>query len=278
MHRPLREDDLFPEGRLSRLGARVLLFREVDSTNACLLKHADSLPDGTIAAAEFQSSGRGRLGRAWNAPCGAGLLLSVLLHETEGSRLLAQATLVAAAAVCEAIDASTDCRPGLRWPNDVTIDGRKVAGVLAETRRLSRPWSGVSAPHERPGERTAPRALVIGIGINCLQQPAHFPPELSTKATSLEIASRQPIDRAMVGRALLAALDARLRMPVVTGAELMATVMHYWSDLGAPATLQQGQDEYRGSIVDLTADGELEVELEGGGRKRFGAATTTRIW
>jgi len=270
MHRPLLESDLFPAGPLRRLGRHVELFTRIDSTNACLLRHAATLPDGAVALAEFQTAGRGRQGRHWRAPRGSSILLSVLLIEPEGSPRISHATMLGAVAAAEAVELETHCRPGLRWPNDLVVRGRKLGGVLAE----STPCAGRRA---RPAPR---RALVIGIGLNCLQQPGHFGPELRDTATSLEIECTQPVNRAAVARRLLERLDDWLAADSAqptTWERLRQAWLAHSDDLGARVTLLENACRYTGTVVEIADNGDLLVELDGGGRRRFESATTTRI-
>lgn len=283
MHRPLTENDLFPNGPLNRLGRQVLVLDQIDSTNAVLLARAAALPDGTVAVADYQTAGRGRQRRRWTAPRGSSILLSVLLIESGDSPLslggssgettpaVPHAAMLAALAACEAIDACTDCQPALRWPNDLALGGKKLGGVLAE----STPVGTARPAHPRA------RALVIGIGINCLQQPGHFQGELADKATSLEIESAQPIHRATLARELLRRIDAHL-VACARESRGWEQVRTAWKsrcdDLGAHVTLQDGGQSFTGTVLDITAEGALLVQLDHGGRRHFGSATTTRLW
>lgn len=282
MHLPLTRDNLsatpgWPP--LDRLRGAFLHFDALDSTNAYLLTHAERLPDGSVAIAEYQSAGRGRHRRPWSAPRGAAILLSVLLHEAADSPLVAGrpaaegqngaapgATLLACVAACEAVEATTECRPAIRWPNDLHLRGRKLGGVLAEATRLV---NGANAG----------RALVVGIGLNCLQHAGHFPEELRAIATSLEIESMQPIDRVAVARALLTRLDARLAALHSSSAawdELHRAWRDRCEDLHQHVTLQCDGQTHSGTVVDIAPGGDLVVQLDHGGRMSFGAATTTR--
>ncbi|MGE0480986.1 MAG: biotin--[acetyl-CoA-carboxylase] ligase [Phycisphaerae bacterium] len=253
---------------------------EIDSTNAFLLKHAAALPDGTIATAEVQTAGRGRQGRRWSAPRGSSVLLSALLHEPAGSVLHAWATLVAALAVRDGIAASTECRPTLRWPNDLVVGRRKLAGVLAE----SAPF-----PAREPGGRIdaaiaaggATRALVIGIGVNCLQQRGHFSAELAEKATSLEIESQKPVARTAVAAAILRALDAWLTTAAAGAAgreQLRSAWRSHCQDIGNHVRVTEDGRAYSGTVLDINDEGDLILQLDEGGRRHFGAAITTRAW
>lgn len=256
--------DLLPAGALYRLGSGVHIHETVDSTNALLLERAAELDDGAIACAEFQRAGRGRLGRRWVAPRGSSVILSVLLREPVDSPLLPLSGLLGALSACEAIEAATDCAPAVRWPNDVVIHDRKVGGVLAESCPLS-----------------SARAVVIGIGINCLQQRGHFDAELADRATSLEVESAQPVSRAAVAAAVLARLDHWLLVGARerTGwAELRSAWRACCGDVGTRVTLEHDGRVHTGTALDISAAGDLVVQLDQGGRRQFASATTTRVW
>ena len=263
-HRPLTHAELLPRGPLRRLGRRMYVRNTIDSTNAFLLRAAFTAGDGAVAWAEYQSAGRGRLGRRWDSPRGASILLSALLIEPHVSPLISQATLLAAVAACEAIEQATTCTPGIRWPNDLVLDRRKVGGVLAES---------CAVPEGR--------AVVIGVGINVYQQPGHFSSELSGPATSLECASVQTIDRAGVAAALLQRLDDWLVSTAgqPEGWKQLRTAWHARCvDVGTHVTLTQGGRTYAGTALDVAEEGDLIVQLDEGGRTFFAAATTTRSW
>ncbi len=269
--RPLTAADLLPRP-LARLGRHVFVLDTVGSTNDFLLERAAVAGDGALAWAEQQTAGRGRLGRRWHAPRGSSILLSVLLHESPPSPLLTHAALLGAVAACEAVVATTDCAPGVRWPNDLVLNGRKLGGVLAESCAL--PAVAAMLPGGRP------RALVLGIGLNVLQQRAHFAGELAGQATSLECESNRPVDRAAIAAALLARLDAWVLETLRPGGvpRLLAAWRDHCGDFGTRVTLLHDGRSYSGTAVDLTAEGDLIVQLEHGGRRRFVAATTTRAW
>ena len=268
MHVPFEPAALFPEGPIGRLGHFVRAFDDLDSTNAWLLARSADLPDGAVVTAECQSAGRGRFNRRWIAPRGSSILLSVLLHEPERSPVLAGATLLAATAAAEAVEQETACRVTLHWPNDLVASGRKLGGVLAESKRIP-PVAGV-----------ARRSLVIGIGINCLQQRGHFAPELAEIATSLEIECPEPVHRLDVARALLARIEAWLQ-DLTHASDGATRLVQEWtnrcSDLGARIILEEDGRRYAGTVLEIAADGELIVQIDEGGRRRFEPATTTRI-
>jgi BirA family biotin operon repressor/biotin-[acetyl-CoA-carboxylase] ligase len=273
MHRPLTAADLLPHGPLTRLGRQLFVHDTLGSTNTFLLDNAATAGDGAVAWAEFQTAGRGRLGRQWQAPRGSSVILSVLLIEPVGSALPTRATMLAALAACEAIEAATDCAPAVRWPNDIVLGGHKLGGVLAESRPLAAPSGAVV--------QTAQRAVVIGIGINCLQQPGHFAGELAGKATSLECAVAHAVNRAPVAAGVLARLDHWLAAGARDAAGWQR-ISEQWrarcADLGSRVTLEHDGRRFSGTVLEITGDGDLVVELEQGGRRRFASANTTRAW
>ncbi|HET6448892.1 MAG TPA: biotin--[acetyl-CoA-carboxylase] ligase [Conexibacter sp.] len=149
---------------MSPLGTPRLHLREVDSTNVRAQRLAvNGAPHGTVVTAAAQHAGHGRQGRAWVTPAGRALACSLVLREPP--RLLPMLTALAVADVSERFDASGRAA-AIKWPNDVLLDGRKVAGILAE----GRPQEGW---------------VVLGIGVNVAVSDDDFPPELRTIATSL---------------------------------------------------------------------------------------------
>jgi BirA family transcriptional regulator, biotin operon repressor / biotin---[acetyl-CoA-carboxylase] ligase len=144
-----------------RLGSPRAHFRLIDSTNARARELASAgAPHGTVVTADEQSSGRGRQGRTWSAPAGRALLCSVLIREPP--RLL---PLAAGVAVADCVGAEAS----LKWPNDVLVDGRKVAGILVEG-RVQEGWA------------------VVGIGVNVAVLPGEFPAEVRDRAGTLGLA------------------------------------------------------------------------------------------
>lgn len=166
-----------------RLGTPRLHLRATDSTNLrARALAAAGAPHGTLVTASAQAAGRGRQGRAWTAPPGRALLMSVVVRDP--SPLLSLTAAVAVADVCAARGLSVQ----IKWPNDVLLAGRKISGILVEG---------------RPQERWA----VLGIGLNVALRPDDFPPELRDRAGTLGLT---PVDVEPVLAELLRALAARL--------------------------------------------------------------------
>jgi BirA family biotin operon repressor/biotin-[acetyl-CoA-carboxylase] ligase len=182
--------------RLGRLGSRIVYFTTIGSTNdvAATLAPGPS-SEGTVVFADAQTAGRGRRGRDWFSPPASGLYVSVVLspdrapHESRG-RATRLVTLAAGVALAEAIDTITGLPVDVKWPNDLYIARRKLAGVLAE------------AVGNGPADR-----IVLGYGINV--GPMSYPPELRDRATSLETELGRPVDRAQLLAVSLAALGRR---------------------------------------------------------------------
>jgi BirA family transcriptional regulator, biotin operon repressor / biotin---[acetyl-CoA-carboxylase] ligase len=142
-------------------------------------------PEGAVAVAEEQSEGRGRLGRTWHAPAHTSVLVSVLLRPAVDSARLPELSLVAGGAVAEAIAETTGLEPAIKFPNDVLLGGKKVAGILAES---------------------SDGRVVLGIGVNANQTAEQLPDDAQTEPTSLRLELGEPVDRA----ALLAAILLRV--------------------------------------------------------------------
>ena len=145
---------------------------------------------GVVVAAEQQTAGRGRRGTTWVSPPGAGLYFSLIVRPTMAS--LPLLTLAAGVAVRQGISAASGLRPDLKWPNDLLVGKRKLAGILAEGRSIGSP----------------DQAVIIGVGVNL--KPAAYPPDVAARATSLEGELGRPVDRDQVFAAILDALSAGL--------------------------------------------------------------------
>ncbi|MGH9079185.1 MAG: biotin--[acetyl-CoA-carboxylase] ligase [Acidimicrobiales bacterium] len=238
-------------------------FDTVDSTNRYLLAEARSgAADGVVAVAEFQTAGRGRLGRRWEAPSGSNLLMSVLLRPELGpeQRHLASTALCLAAA--EAVERAVGVVLAVKWPNDLLgPDGRKVAGVLAEADVAGVPVGADVA------SRTLP-AVVVGIGIN-VNWPVDdndLAPDLVGVAGSLHRLTGRSVDRAGLLAGLLEALDRRAdQLGTAAGrARLVTDLRSGCATIGAEVRVEQEGGGFVGRAVDLTPDGHLVVEADGG--------------
>jgi BirA family transcriptional regulator, biotin operon repressor / biotin---[acetyl-CoA-carboxylase] ligase len=160
----------------------------VDSTVSTQLLLPPEADEGAVAVADEQTKGRGRLGRRWFAPAGTSLLCSIQLRPPVSGERLPELTGVAARACAEAIAAVTELDPEVKFPNDLLLGGRKVAGVLAEARE---------------------RRVVLGIGVNVNVREADLPTEVDRPATSLLVERGRELDRAELLVELLERLERR---------------------------------------------------------------------
>jgi BirA family biotin operon repressor/biotin-[acetyl-CoA-carboxylase] ligase len=216
-------------------------FGEIDSTNRYLIEQAkEGAPEGTVAVADHQTAGRGRLGRTWVAPPGSSLLLSVLLRPALGPEQLHLATAVVALAAAAAVDEVAGFRPGLKWPNDLVVDDRKLAGVLAEAE-----LSPSAAP-----------AVVVGIGLN-LNWPDDLPDDLASIATAANHVTGGAVDGDAVLDALLVHLERRYGdWPAVASEYRRSCVT-----IGRTVRVELGDETFTGAAADVSDDGHLLVDV-----------------
>jgi BirA family biotin operon repressor/biotin-[acetyl-CoA-carboxylase] ligase len=190
-------DSLAPDGVKPLLHGRfgrVYHYAEVAPSTQRML--ADDKEEGAVAVAEDQTAGRGRLGRTWEAPAGTSVLVSVVLLPAMRAARLPELSLVAGGAVKEAISDVTGIEPTIKFPNDVLIAGRKVAGILAESRE---------------------GRVVLGIGVNVNQTREQLPPDAQTEPTSLRVELGEPVDRAQLLAAILLRLEQAYDAWIATG-------------------------------------------------------------
>jgi len=251
-------DAVTPEAVLPRLGTRVLgqtlVHRDVCvSTNTlAFAEGVAGAPHGLTVVADAQTGGRGRRGRDWHSPPGAGLYVSVLLRP----RLLPQAApplaFAAAVAVAEVLEKTLDLAPRLKWPNDVQLGGRKVCGILLE----------MSAEPERVA------FVVCGIGLNVNADA--LPPDLAHRATSLRLELGEPVARPLVLAPLLGALERWVDRYVDEGfAPLREAWLARAAHLGQEVRVDTPNGTILGVAETLDADGALVLRLASGRPKRI---------
>lgn len=253
----LSPGELMAPGR--KVGANLVCLDRVDSTNNEVKRRAvDTVPEGLVVVAGEQTGGRGRRGRSFVSPAGQGLYLSVLLRPRCPLEEVSALTAWTAVAVCNAVERVCGVRPGIKWPNDVILDGRKLCGILTEL--------------ELEAESAALRHVVVGVGINLTQTAADFGPEVAPVAVSLAQALGRAPRRAEMAAAVLAALD---ELYAAFPAERAAWLERYRADcltLGRTVRLLRagGEEEAFAEAVDDTfalvvrrADGSREAVSSG---------------
>lgn len=237
------------------IGRDIRVFEETNSTNDIVEKLArDGVKEGAVVFAEAQTRGRGRLGRKWLSPARRGLWFSVLLRPDLRPQAATQLTVAAATALCRAIRAQTELTPQVKWPNDILINGRKVAGVLTEL----------------AAEIDHVKHLILGIGVDVNLTASEFPAELKKVATSLKIESGRHLNRLDLAAAILRELDADYQR-IQRGR--FAEVADEWEEqcitLGHRVRIHIGNREITGRAEALDDDGALLVRTEHGHLERI---------
>jgi|YelNatPaOPRAMG01_1025707.scaffolds.fasta_scaffold13856_3 BirA family biotin operon repressor/biotin-[acetyl-CoA-carboxylase] ligase len=217
---------------------------------------------GAVILADGQRSGRGRFGRRWHSPPGLGLALSVALWPSAAADELACLTVAGSLAALRALQRTSGASPTLKWPNDVQLDGRKVAGVLLEGR-----WNG-----------EAPAGFVLGIGVNLTHRPEDFPPELREASTSVLASTGRTIAAEEAAAALLTELGPLLELGLNRPRALLEAASPHWGHRrGEWLEVSAGDDRFRGRFVRVAQDGALVVRAGDGERNvRFGDVTRLR--
>lgn len=231
-------------------GREIIHLSTTASTNQTALELArQGYPEGTVVVAEEQTAGRGRWQRSWHSPAGCGIWLSLILRPPLAPVEVPQITLVVGASCARAIEAVTGLRPGIKWPNDLVWEGKKLCGILVEM--------------EAATEQV--KHLVAGIGINVNQEEEDFPPELRETAASLRMALGCRVERALLAGILLATLEQDYREFLCRGLDSSReTWLAYQITLGHRVRVQLRGRELTGEATGLDAGGNLILRLDDG--------------
>jgi BirA family biotin operon repressor/biotin-[acetyl-CoA-carboxylase] ligase len=223
-------------------------FETLPSTND-LAKELGSqgAPEGTLVVAESQTRGRGRLGREWESPPGVGLYASLLLRPELPPTELPQITLTTAVAVVRAVGRATGLALGIKWPNDLLVEGKKVGGILTEMET----------------ESDQIRYLVVGLGLNVNNR--EFPPPLNLTATSLALAAGATFHRPEILRAWLEEFEDLYELFLNRNfGRILEEWRQYNVTLGKKVTVRQGAREISGFALEVAGDGALLLRQRDG--------------
>jgi BirA family biotin operon repressor/biotin-[acetyl-CoA-carboxylase] ligase len=257
-----------------RIGRKVLVYDRTSSTNDIAAEYARNPDnDGLAVFAEEQTAGRGRTGATWQGGREASLLFSIALVDCPISNELL--SLTCAVAVAEAIGKIGGCQAGIKWPNDIILAGKKVAGILLEskaTKSLKCEVSSLKTSNVKL--QTSHLISVIGIGINCHQTPESFPPDLQTTAMSLDLVSGTRCQRVTVAKRVLTSLDHWLRVAERNGKQVIDTWSRLSTQLGQRVTLSCNKRRYSGNCIGVDPEKGLILQLDRGGVRIFDAAHT----
>ena len=263
-----RPDLLLPEeiraGLATQLlGKQIVHFYDTSSTNNEAKRlAADDAVEGTIVVSEAQTLGRGRLNRGWFSPPGGGVWVSVILRPPFPPQEAPKCTLMAAVATVEAIREASGLNCGIKWPNDILWQGRKLVCILTE----------MSA------EMDAINFVVLGIGINVSLQESDFPEELRNIGASVSMGAEREVSRVEVLQKLLERLEYWYQVVKQEGFE---PVLEAWRresvTLGQPVRVLAGEETYDGVAEELAEDGSLLVRTENGLRRVLAGDVSLRL-
>jgi BirA family biotin operon repressor/biotin-[acetyl-CoA-carboxylase] ligase len=262
----LHADDLSARlGETRVVGREIHVFQETTSTNDVAARLArGGAEEGSVVFAESQTKGRGRMGRSWISPAGKGLWFTVLLRPNIPPQETIQLTVAAATALARAITLQTGLVPEIKWPNDILIRGRKVAGILTEMR----------------AELDRVQEALLGIGMDVNLEAGDFPDNLRRAATSLMIETGQKVNRAELAVAVMRELDRDYQLVIGGQFERLA---EQWQQrcttLGRQVTIRLGDRVIRGRAESLDDDGALLVRGAHGHLERIvgGDVTVEKI-
>jgi BirA family transcriptional regulator, biotin operon repressor / biotin---[acetyl-CoA-carboxylase] ligase len=254
---------MLPGSATRRLAATrfvdVRWFASLASTNTYLLDQARSgAPDGVVAVADHQTAGRGRLGRSWVAPPRSALLASVLLRPddlaVDRAHLLTAAVALAAAEACEQL---SGVRPSIKWPNDLLVGDRKLAGILAEVEL---------------GAGPSLKAVVVGIGLN-VAWSGQAPPEVAGLAVALDEVSGRVVDRDALLVEMLLGLEWRYGDLNGVASEYRSTC----ATVGRRVRVELMDGGIEGVAADITPDGRLLIVADDGSHRTVTAGDVVHL-
>lgn len=242
--------------KTSILGKNIIFLKETESTNdaAESLAHRGGA-EGTVIIADSQLSGRGRMGRKWSSPAGKGIWMSLILRPSIPPAQTPLITLAASLAVARALRKVANICPGIKWPNDIILDGKKVCGILTEMNT----------------EINRVNYIVLGIGINIGQKLSDFEEEIKDKAISLTMYLQrnsrnfENVMRSDIIKAVIEELE-ELYISLLDGdgASIVEGWKKYSITIGRRISISSGDSRCAGKAVDIAPDGSLVVECEDG--------------
>lgn len=233
------------------MGQTIYFYEETDTTN----NHARELalegaPEGTLVVAEKQTAGRGRRGKVWESPLGTGIWMSLVLRPQIAPTEASVLTLLCGLATAEAIEAETGLSAGIKWPNDILINGKKAVGILTEM----------------DCEMSEVHFVIPGIGINV--NTASFPPEIADIATSLYLECGKTVSRRRLVHKVLERLEEHYETFLRTGsfAAMLEDYRKHCITLGKEVHVL-GREPFFAEALDITPEGELLVRRADNGKE-----------
>ena len=238
-------EEVYPLLKTSVLGRKIIHSEKLDSTSLLAKEIAPQQQEGTVVIAEEQTGGRGRLGRKWYSPRGGGIWASLILKPRIRPEKAYQLTQVAAVAVVKAIKETTGILAGIKWPNDIIINGKKVCGILTEMN----------------AEADAVNHIILSIGLNVKPGEGDMPLDLKDKMTFLDVERGFGVSRKGLLAVLLGELEKAYHAFLDKGFETVAADCRRFSVLlGREVRVEQMDRIFQGRAVEITGDGALLVE------------------
>ena len=226
-------------------------FSTIDSTNnQAKLLAKQGAPHGTVLIAGMQTKGRGRMGRSFSSPADHGIYLSVILRPNVPAQKLLHLTCATAVAMSDAVKNVCGHRPQVKWINDLIMKNKKLGGILTEL--------------SFDAKTGLVDYAVIGVGINCTQQPDDFPEELRNIAISLQTATGTPVSREQLAAAMILEFQ---KMDADLFAQRNAIMDRYRKDcitLNREVTIVRDNDQRIATALDIEDDGALKVRYQDG--------------
>jgi BirA family biotin operon repressor/biotin-[acetyl-CoA-carboxylase] ligase len=250
----LTSSEIRPLLKTKSIGKTIHHFDTLDSTNTKAYQLAqEGAEEGEVVIAESQAKGRGRLGRQWFSPPFLNLYLSVILRPKISPHQASLITLMAAVATADAIREFSGLFPLIKWPNDILLRDRKVAGLLNEIH----------------SETDRVHFVVLGIGVNLNMDEKAFSEEIQPIATSLRIEMGQPISRKNFLRSLLQALEGWYSIFLEKGDTVLLKAWRDWAQIkGRRVNVTSFGETFVGEAIDVDSDGALILETASGERRR----------
>jgi BirA family biotin operon repressor/biotin-[acetyl-CoA-carboxylase] ligase len=243
--------------RTKRIGRKILVYSCTSSTNDIAAEYAKNKKnDGLVIFAEEQTAGRGRAGTKWHSGRADSILCSIVLTDCKlNAELL---SLTCAVAVADGLGKIGGNEVKIKWPNDIILNGKKVAGILLESKT------------DNDGN-----IYLIGIGINCHQNKDSFPPELQPIATSIDIESHLIADRISLAKRLLTSLDHWLEVAERNRKKVTDQWCKLSIQLNHRVALIFNGTRFAGNCIGIDPQKGLVLQLDTGGVRMFDAAHTS---
>jgi BirA family biotin operon repressor/biotin-[acetyl-CoA-carboxylase] ligase len=259
--------DLLSEAKLKSviktelLAKKIFAFWSVGSTNEFAYSRASQGEiEGTLVIAEQQSKGRGRKSRPWDSPFNKGLWFSLVLRPGLPASRAGLVPFLAGVSVCEAVENFIGLKPGVKWPNDLLLNGRKFCGILSEVEF----------------ENSTIKFIILGIGINVNHKSYEFPAEFREQATSLRIESGLTIDRAQLLAEVIWQLEQNYTAMKQQGFE---GIVNKWKkrcpQMGKEVSIVQDDKKYQGIFEELNDEGCLLLRTKDNELKKIVAGDIT---